>query len=126
MRYNRHLFLLTELNEVLDQLTLNQAPPAVASSRQIETTDTSGEDTAGETPHAPERPRRSKRAFKLKRSHAMGEVGSFFVTGSTDAATNPAIFTVVFVKKTSPYQQKAATRFSGIIRGLGIILVTEG
>ena len=92
-------FLLTELNEVMDQLTLHQAPLAVASSRQIETTDTSGEDTAGETPHAPERPRRSKKAFKLKRSHAMCEMGSFFVTGSTDAASKPSHFYCPVCKK---------------------------
>ena len=39
------LFLLTELNEVLDRLTLVQSQPV--GSGRVETTDTSGDETGG-------------------------------------------------------------------------------
>ena len=84
------LFLLTELNEVLDRLTLVQSQPV--GSGRVETTDTSGDETGGEAGNVSGPPRRSKKTFKLKRSHAQGEVGSFFVTGSTDAAAKPSHF----------------------------------
>ena len=81
---------MTELNEVLDRLTLVQSQPV--GSGRVETTDTSGDETGGEAGNVSGPPRRSKKTFKLKRSHAQGEVGSFFVTGSTDAAAKPSHF----------------------------------
>ena len=82
------VILLSELDEVLDQL--NQGPSIPQQQQRVlETTDTSGEDTNIEQPR---RRVRSRRTFKMKKGYAVGELAQFFVTGPTDAANKLSEF----------------------------------
>ena len=67
---------------------MEQRPSRVVP-RMGDTTDTSGDESdAGE----PRRRLRSKKKYKMKRAWGTGDVGQFFVTGPTDAATKPSRF----------------------------------
>ena len=81
--------LFTGLDNVLSRLEQLEQGPARVVPRLGDTTDTSGDESdAGE----PRRRLRSRKAYKMKRAWGTGEVGRFFVTGPTDAATKPSHF----------------------------------
>ena len=81
--------LFTGLDNVLSRLEQLEQGPSRVVSRLGDTTDTSGDESdAGE----PRRRLRSRKAYKMKRAWGTGEVGRFFVTGPTDAATKPSHF----------------------------------
>ena len=81
--------LFTGLDDVLSRLEQVEQGPSRVVPRLNETTDTSGDESdAGE----PRRRLRSRKAYKMKRAWGAGEVGRFFVTGPTDAATKPSHF----------------------------------
>ena len=81
--------LFTGLDNVLSRLEQLEQGPSRVVPRLGDTTDTSGDESdAGE----PRRRLRSMKAYKMKRAWGTGEVGRFFVTGPTDAATKPSHF----------------------------------
>ena len=79
------IFLLAELNEVLDRLRqgLSQSP------QRVETSDTSGDETDASQGH---RKVLSKKIFLMKKVYAATELGRFIVTGPLDAANMPSHF----------------------------------
>ena len=79
------VFLLVELNEVLDHL--KQGPSQ--SVQRVETSDTSGDETDGS--HG-RRKILSKKSYRMKKVYAATELGRFFVTGPSDAANMPSHF----------------------------------
>ena len=79
------VFLLVELNEVLDRL--KQGPSQ--SLQRIETSDTSGNDTDASQGR---RKVLSKKTYRMKKVYAATELGRFFVTGPLDAAIMPSHF----------------------------------
>ena len=80
-----YVFLLTDLNEVLDRL--KQRPSQ--SPQRVETSDTSGDETGGSKGR---RKILSKKTFRMKKVYAATEFGRFFVTGPSDAANMPSRF----------------------------------
>ena len=72
--------------------------PSIPQQQQhnLETTDTSGEDTDIEQPR---RRVRSRRTFKMKKGYAVGELAQFFVTGPTDAANKLSEFYCMVCRK---------------------------
>ena len=74
------------LDEVLGKL--NQGPSA-ARPPNVETTDTSGEDTDTSQPRRRVRP---KRTFRMKKSYTTSDLARFFVTGPTDISTKLSEF----------------------------------
>ena len=80
-----YVFLLAELNEVLDRL--KQGPSQ--SRQRAETSDTSGYETDASKGR---RKILSKKTFRLKKVYAANELGRFFVTGPSDAANMPNHF----------------------------------
>ena len=81
--------LFTGLDNVLSRLEQLEQGPSRVVPRLGDTTDTSGDESdAGE----PRRRLRSRKAYKMKRAWGTGDVGRFFVTGPTDAATKPSHF----------------------------------
>ena len=79
------LFLLAELNEVLDRL--RQGPSE--SLQRVETSDTSEDETDASQGR---QKFLSKKTFRMKKVYAATELGSFFVTGPSDAANIPSHF----------------------------------
>ena len=79
------VFLLVELNEVLDRL--KQEPSQ--SLQRLETSDTSGDQTAASQGR---RNVLSKKTYRMKKVYAATELGRFFVTGPLDAANIPSNF----------------------------------
>ena len=79
------VFLLVELNEVLDRL--KQGP--LESLQRIETSDTTGDET--DTSQG-RRKILSKKTYRMKKVYAGTELGRFFVTGRIDAANMPSHF----------------------------------
>ena len=79
------IFLLAELNEVLDRL--KQGPSQ--SPRRIETSETSGDETDASQGR---RKILSKKTYRMKKVYAATELGRFFVTGPSDAANMPSHF----------------------------------
>ena len=79
------IFLLAELNEVLDRL--KQGPSQ--SSLTIETSDTSGDKTDASQGRGKVL---SKQNYRMKKVYAAIELGRFFVTGPSDAANMPSHF----------------------------------
>ena len=79
------IFLLAELNEVLDRL--RQGPSQ--SPQRVETSDTSGDETNA---NQGRRKVLSKKTFRMKKVYAATELGRFFVTGPSDAAYMPSHF----------------------------------
>ena len=77
------LFLLSELNEVLDRL--RQGPSQ--SPQRVETSDTSGDETDASQGR---RKDVSKKTFRMKKVYAATELGRFFVTAPSDAAKMPS------------------------------------
>ena len=89
--------LFTGLDDVLSRLEQVDQRPSRALPRLGDTTDTScDESDAGE----PRRRLRSKKTSKVKRAWGASDVGHFFVTGPTDAATKPSHFFAEFVART--------------------------
>ena len=81
--------LFTGLDDVLSRLEQVEQGPSRVVPRLNDTTDTSGDESdAGE----PRRRLRSRKAYKMKRAWGGSDVGRFFVTGPTDAATKPSHF----------------------------------
>ena len=81
--------LFTGLDEVLSRLKQVEQRPSRAFPRLGDTTDTiGGESDVGE----PRRRLRSKKTYKMKRAWGTSDVGQFFGTGPTDAATIPSHF----------------------------------
>ena len=81
--------LFTGLDDVLSRLEQVEQGPSRVVPRLGDTTDTSGDESdAGE----PRRRLRSRKAYKMKRAWGGSDVGRFFVTGPTDAATKPSHF----------------------------------
>ena len=79
------LFLLAELNEVLDRL--RQGPSQ--SPQRVETSDTSVDETDASQGR---RKILSKKTFWMKKVYAATELGKFFVTRPSDAANMPSHF----------------------------------
>ena len=79
------IFLLAELNEVLDRL--KQGPSQ--SLQRVETSDTSGYET---DPSQGRRKVLSNKTFRMKKVYAATELGRIFVTGPSDAANMPSHF----------------------------------
>ena len=79
------IFLLAELNEVLDRL--RQGPSQ--SPQRVETSDTRGDETDASQGG---RQVLSEKTFRIKKANAATELGRFFVTGSLDAAKMPSHF----------------------------------
>ena len=79
------VFLLAELNEVLDRL--KQGPPR--SPQRIETSDTSGDEIDASKGR---RKILSKKTFRMKKVYAATELGRFFETRPSDAANMPSQF----------------------------------
>ena len=79
------VFLLAELNEVLDRL--KQEPSQ--SSQRIERSDTRGDETDASQGR---RKVLSKKTYRMKKVYAATELGRFFVTGPSDAANMPSHF----------------------------------
>ena len=79
------LFLLAELNEVLDRL--RQGPSQ--SPQRVETLDTSGDETDASQGR---RKVLSKKTFRMKKVYAATELGRFFVTGPLNGANIPSHF----------------------------------
>ena len=77
------IFLLVELNEVLDRL--KQGPSQ--SPHRVETSDTSGDETDASVGR---RKVLSKKTYRMKNVYAATELGRFFVTGPSDAANMPS------------------------------------
>ena len=81
--------LFTGLDDVLSRLEQVEQRPSRVVPRLGNTTGTSGDESdAGE----PRRRLRTKKTCKRKRAWGTGDVGRFFVTGPTDAATKPSHF----------------------------------
>ena len=81
--------LFTGLDDVPSRLEQVEQRPSRVVPRLGTATDTSGDESdAGE----PRRRLRSKKTYKMKRAWGTGDVGRFFVTGPTDAATKPSHF----------------------------------
>ena len=91
LAYNT-LFLLAELNEVLDRL--RQGPSQ--SPQRAETSDTSGDETDASQGR---RKVLSKKTFRMKKVYAATELGRFFVTGPLDAANMPSYFSCQLCRK---------------------------
>ena len=82
-------WLFTVLDDVLSRLEQVEQRPSRVLPRLGDTTDTSGDESdAGE----PRRKLCSKKTDKMKQAWGTGDVGRFFVTGPTDAATKPSHF----------------------------------
>ena len=79
------IFLLAELNEVLDRL--RQGPSQ--SPQRVETSDASGDETDASQWR---RKVLSKKTFRMKKVYAATELGRFFLTGPVDAANMPSHF----------------------------------
>ena len=79
------VFLLVELNEVLDRL--KQGPSQ--SPHRVETSDTSGDETDGSVGR---RKVLSKETYRMKKVYAATELGRFFLTKPSDAANMPSYF----------------------------------
>ena len=79
------VFLLVELNEVLDRL--RQGPSQ--SPQRAEMSDTSGDETDASQGR---RKVLSKKTYRMKKVYAALELGRFFVTGASDAANMPSHF----------------------------------
>ena len=79
------LFLLAELNEVLDRL--RQGPSQ--SQQRVETSETSGDETDASQGR---RKVLSKKTFRMKKVYAATELSRFFVTGPLNAANMPSHF----------------------------------
>ena len=79
------VFLLVELNEVLDRL--KQGPSQ--SPQRIETSDTSGDETDASEGH---RKVLAKKTYRMKKIYEATELGRFFVTGPLDAVNMPIHF----------------------------------
>ena len=79
------VFLLAELNEVLDRL--KQGPSQ--SPQRVETSDTSGDEKDASQGR---RKILSKKTFRIKKVYAATELGRFIVTGTSDAANMPSHF----------------------------------
>ena len=79
------VFLLVELNEVLDRL--KQGPSQ--SSHRVETSDISGDETDASVGR---RKFLSKKTYRMKKVYAATELGRFFVTGPSDASNMPRHF----------------------------------
>ena len=86
------IFLLAELNEVLDRL--KQGPSQ--SPQRVETSDTSGDGTDASQGR---RKVLSKETFRMKNVYAATELGRFFVTGPLDAANMPSQFYCLLCRK---------------------------
>ena len=81
--------LFTGLDDVLSRLEQVEQRPSRVIPRLRDTTDTSGDESdAGE----PWRRVRTKTTYRMKKAWGVGDVGRFFVTGPTDAATKPSHF----------------------------------
>ena len=89
------VFLLVELNEVLDRL--RQGPSQ--SPRRVETSDTSGEETDASQGR---RKILSKKTYRMKKVYAATELGRFLVTGPPDAANVPSHFYCRLCRKNVP------------------------
>ena len=79
------VFLLVELNEVLDRL--RQGPSQ--SPQRVETSDTSGDETDASQGR---RKVLSKKTYRMEEVYAATELGRFFMTGPLDAANMPSHF----------------------------------
>ena len=79
------IFLLAELNEVLDRL--RQGPSQ--SPQRVETSDTSGDETDASQGRWKVL---SEKTFRMKKVYATTELGRFYVTGPLDAANMPSHF----------------------------------
>ena len=79
------VFLLAELNEVLDRLKQGTSQ----SPQRIETSDTSGDETDATKER---RKFLSKKTFRMKKVYAATELDRFFVTRPSDAANLPSHF----------------------------------
>ena len=79
------VFLLVELNEVLDRLKQGPSP----SSHRVETSDISGDETDASQGR---RKVLSKKTYRMKKVFAATELGRFFVTRPSYAADMPSIF----------------------------------
>ena len=79
------IFLLAELNEVLDRL--KQGPSQ--SPQRVDTSDNSGDETDASQGR---RKVLSKKTFRMKNVYAATELGRFFATGPSDAANMPSHF----------------------------------
>ena len=77
------VILLSELDEVLGNVSQGTSVAQQQQQRVLDTTDTSGEDTDIEQPRIRVC---SRLTFKMKKGYAVGELAQFFVTGPTDAA----------------------------------------
>ena len=80
-----YVFLLAELNEVLDRL--KQGPSQ--SPQRIETSDTSGDETDASKGR---RKILSEKTFRMKKVYSATELGRFIVTGPSNAANMPSHF----------------------------------
>ena len=81
--------LFTGLDDVLSRLEQVEQRPSRVIPRLGDTTDTSGDKSdAGE----PRRRVRTKKTYRMKKAWGVGDVGRFFLTGPTHAATNPSHF----------------------------------
>ena len=81
------VFLLVELNEVLDRL--NQGSAKSTSPHRVETSDTSGDETDATQGR---RKVLSKKTYRMKKVYAATELGRFFLTGPLDAVNLPSHF----------------------------------
>ena len=79
------VFLLVELNEVLDRL--KQGP--TQSPERVETSDIGGDETDASQGR---RKVLSKKTYRMKKVNAATELGRFFVTGPSGAANMPSHF----------------------------------
>ena len=79
------VFLLVELNEVLDGLKQGPSP----SPHRVETSDTTEDETDASQGR---RKVLSKKTYRMKKVYAATELGRFFVTGPSDAADLPSHF----------------------------------
>ena len=79
------VFLLVEVNEVLDQL--KQGPSQ--SPQRVETSDTSGDEIDASQGRGKAL---SKKTYRMKKVYAATELGRYFVTGPSDAANMPSHF----------------------------------
>ena len=109
------VFLLSELDEVLDKL--NQGP---STSRPliVETTDTSGDDT---NTSQPRRSVRSKPTFKMKNSAQVMSWLGFLWPVPPMLPQNWVNFTAGYAEKTYLSSPMAVQRSYGICKGSGIL-----
>ena len=81
--------LFTGLDDVLSRLEQVEQRPSRVIPRLGDTTDTSSDESdAGE----PRRRVCTKKMYRMKKAWEVGDIGQFFVTGPTDAATKPTHF----------------------------------